>query len=112
MDRRIRIVEGSTRPFTFTFKQAGSIFSLLGWTGKIYVKDKEAAKGTNVINGDSITLVGDGSGGQATYVFDAAETDHDGTTFKGTLGFRLTDGTEIVWIVVDDIYFTTNPFIP
>lgn len=59
--------------WTFTVKRAGVIVNITGMTVLLYVRDDDAAEGTNIINGTACTL-SNPSVGECTFTFLTAHT--------------------------------------
>jgi hypothetical protein len=70
----ITLIEGEAFLFQWTIKEDGTVEDIGGWTLTLFARDDGAAAGTNRIDGESMTITGDGSGGIVTYTFTTTDT--------------------------------------
>jgi len=87
----IILTEGDNNAlWTFTVKRDGSPVNISLATVLLYVRDDDAAEGTNIVNGSSVTIT-DGPNGVCTFNFTSTHTTIAGTgrVLKGRWNLKV-----------------------
>lgn len=108
----ITVTEGEAVAYTFTVKRAGSAVDVSAATVTFWAHDKDEAFGTNKIDGGATAWVTDGTNGQLTYTFTAANT---AIAVKreliGKWALKIVTGGVVEWTKQEPFYIARNPFV-
>jgi hypothetical protein len=110
------LIEGEAFLFQWTVKEDGTVEDIGGWTMTLWAHDDRAAPGTNRIDGEAMSITGDGSGGIVTYTFTAADTLITESTEKitdveGTYAIYGVNGAQKRYTDFGRFKIVKNPFI-